>query len=920
MNEKYMPLHSEGLEQCRLLGYSSSETVYFRGFFPSSDPRSKSDAGRKTSRIDDLDDWESEGRGVYVVVNGFGHSDSQISEGRAIFYEHDSLSIDIQIDLWKRLGLPQPTFQVDTGGKSIHSYWVLGEGMPVAEWKSLQSDLLEFADADRSIKNPSRVMRLAGYRHPETGKKARIINISGQKYSKDLLRSTIPTKRKSEQRPIVQQTIGAFPIPKAIAKSNREILDNGVGEGERNSTGYKLATDLIGVENWLILSGYPYERSARNLFDQFCDRCNPSLDDRERETIWAQASSLKPTPSLSGDKLINCYKAWEKSESPPTPKEAKPLKKAAKETPKTEKPEKLDFNGKMTKIAAIEEEFGFQTAQYNHEMHEFAKSLGYQKTVLESIYFQHLSESMTTEFKKLGEYDRPNEDREWIIADLVPKGSTMLVYADGGVGKTLLLYDLIDSIYREKSFLGHPVVERVRASIIQTDEPENDFKERMAEKGMYDLDIFANIQWSFGAVRQLEDHIIRDQIGIVLIDSFASNSKFASTEEKDAAHAAVLYRLRDVAQRQNCTIIVVHHANKSGAARGSTAIRNNVSEVWNLRRPNKDLASEQKILHNERILDCEKSRSGVTLKYVIAISETLDWEYIGDLRKIEEKQQNEPATIPEKLKAFFMANSDVGVTINQIITSPLFMDDDRAVIKTSLHRLKKKGYLKGIPSPGADTVWSLQNNPILAQKSCYSVTPNAESYIEQGKTGVTLPVTQSVTPEKNVTASVTPVAQGKGVTGEVTGSVTPLEPIDINGSSVGCNAVTQISYPREAESFSEISEEGDLLSRRNSSTKKGAESSRAPLASYTGPGIGDTVRFVYESLSVAERAALRKKGTEYPWGRTGQVTAYSAVGNGYAVTVVSDGKTFVIKNLLAIELAKVAAPRYAPESLDIGGF
>jgi hypothetical protein len=50
------------------------------------------------------------------------------------------------------------------------------------------------------------------------------------------------------------------------------------------------------------------------------------------------------------------------------------------------------------------------------------------------------------------------------------------------------------------------------------------------------------------------------------------------------------------------------------------------------------------------------------------------------------------------------------------------------------------------------------------------------------------------------------------------------------------------------------------------------------------------------------------------------VTAYSAVGNGYAVTVVSDGKTFVIKNLLAIELAKVATPRYAPESLDIGGF
>ena len=37
----------------------------------------------------------------------------------------------IQRQLWKTLGLPEPTFQIDTGGKSIHSYWVFTEPIPV---------------------------------------------------------------------------------------------------------------------------------------------------------------------------------------------------------------------------------------------------------------------------------------------------------------------------------------------------------------------------------------------------------------------------------------------------------------------------------------------------------------------------------------------------------------------------------------------------------------------------------------------------------------------------------------------------------------------------------------------------------------------------------------------------------------------
>ena len=153
------------------LGYNLGDTVYIRAFYPSDDPRKNEDKGRKTQTkklnqlIDITNQYQEEGRGVYIVVNGGGHTDKNVSAARAIFYEHDNLDKEIQEKLWETLGLPEPTFQVDTGGKSIHSYWVFSEPLNVLDWKELQADLLEFSDADRTIKNPSRVMRLAGANH-----------------------------------------------------------------------------------------------------------------------------------------------------------------------------------------------------------------------------------------------------------------------------------------------------------------------------------------------------------------------------------------------------------------------------------------------------------------------------------------------------------------------------------------------------------------------------------------------------------------------------------------------------------------------------------------------------------------------------------------------------------------------------------
>jgi replicative DNA helicase len=58
-----------------------------------------------------------------------------------------------------------------------------------------------------------------------------------------------------------------------------------------------------------------------------------------------------------------------------------------------------------------------------------------------------------------------------------------------------------------------------------------------------------------------------------------------------------------------CTILIIHHANKTGGFRGTSAIRDAVDETWSMQKPS-DKPSWSSTGHNARIITIEKSRSG----------------------------------------------------------------------------------------------------------------------------------------------------------------------------------------------------------------------------------------------------------------------------------------------------------------------
>jgi hypothetical protein len=174
-----------------------AESTRLRAFFPSGHPFKAGDSGRKAAPTRAIvEEWQAEGRGVYVVINDGGDTDSEITTCRAIFCEWDDRPKDWQISAWQDLNLPEPTLQVDTGGKSIHSYWVFADPIAPEQWRSLQRRLLEHSDADRTLKNPSRVMRLPGTYHigPDgtVGEQVSIIHQSDAYYTPEQLDACLP--------------------------------------------------------------------------------------------------------------------------------------------------------------------------------------------------------------------------------------------------------------------------------------------------------------------------------------------------------------------------------------------------------------------------------------------------------------------------------------------------------------------------------------------------------------------------------------------------------------------------------------------------------------------------------------------------------------------------------------------------------
>jgi len=97
---------------------------------------------------------------------------------------------------------------------------------------------------------------------------------------------------------------------------------------------------------------------------------------------------------------------------------------------------------------------------------------------LEEIYYRSL---LSAENEPLMSWDElisnyGESSREWLIHGLIPSGTTILLHADGNVGKTRLAYDLIHHVVNGASWGDFPV-QQAKCLLVQTDESVHDMKQ-----------------------------------------------------------------------------------------------------------------------------------------------------------------------------------------------------------------------------------------------------------------------------------------------------------------------------------------------------------------------------------------------------------------------------------------------------------
>ncbi len=279
--------------------------------------------------------------------------------------------------------------------------------------------------------------------------------------------------------------------------------------------------------------------------------------------------------------------------------------------------------------------------------------------------------------------ERPELEREWLIGGFVPGGSVIGLVAAGGTGKTLLAYDLVKAIASGQAWNDLPVSQG-KCLVIQADEQWTDTVDRLDIAGFRELDpdsVHFVEHWQFAQLPRLADYVREQDIKFCVIDSFTSTNRRSAAEEKDTAYAKCLYDLRDLASETGCTFLVLHHTNKAGGARGTTAFEDNVSEVWFLTRE-----KAEGFTPHHRQLEIRKSRSGCTGKYKLFLDvDDYSWKWEGDLDEI-------PGSKPLMTRVLEYLQQCPGVWVEPDELCHVFSaPKSRDAMRKALERLRKKG-------------------------------------------------------------------------------------------------------------------------------------------------------------------------------------------------------------------------------------
>jgi len=118
-----------------------------------------------------------------------------------------------------------------------------------------------------------------------------------------------------------------------------------------------------------------------------------------------------------------------------------------------------------------------------------------------------------------------------------------------------------------------------------------------------------DMSW-YSRFKKLQGPKEKPNYDLVVIDSLDGCNDSNPYEENRREYALPLKKLarRNGVDFGACTIIVIHHNNRNGSFRGTSAIRAAVDETWNMQKVEGKQLAELGLPANTRIVTVEKSR------------------------------------------------------------------------------------------------------------------------------------------------------------------------------------------------------------------------------------------------------------------------------------------------------------------------
>ena len=348
----------------------------------------------------------------------------------------------------------------------------------------------------------------------------------------------------------------------------------------------------------------------------------------------------------------------------------------------------------IQRLIAIHQHIPELTAQ-REEIQALAQECKWRVDDLYDHYAKHML-TLSGHGRVMNLMEMPSSPTQYLIPGVLPYGALVLVHGDGGAGKTSFALQLAAAVMEGAPMLvldKEVAVTQGKVLYISSDQRIEHFRDQIEIMGLSaDLGRMVFLDgWHMTDTRKFENVMQQVIPSLVIIDSLSSCSLGGKFSENETGYASPLYWLANQAQKTvgfPFTTIVLHHNNKLGGFRGTSAIRDAVDECWAMKIENAD----------RRVISLDKSRYGLDfgeLQIDVADDCRVSLSTRASLSGASLSQAN-----TTKARVLGILRDDEGwLTAQEICDRQAMIKASVKAIRTALARLRKQGLIEHREEP-----------------------------------------------------------------------------------------------------------------------------------------------------------------------------------------------------------------------------